>query len=637
MYLFLHKKTRRRTMRHLAEYFTDEAKFRLVRIGFSGIALVMSLLEWTVLPGGLDMAWIAILLCGVPIITGAVKALVTKHDITADVLVSLALIGSLIAGEFFAAGEVAFIMEIGSALEDYTSAKARKGIEGLMNLMPKLARVRRNGEEKRIPVEDIKKGDTVIVLAGETIPTDGTIIKGVTSLDQSAMTGESLPVDKTVGDDVLSGSLNKENVFEYVATAEAANSALQRMIDLAQKADENKAPIVSLADQWAAWLVIAAFAAAVLTFLLNWFILGNTSGAFLRAVTVLIVVCPCAFILATPTAIIAGIGNAAKYGMIIKSGESLQRLSTIDTVAFDKTGTLTYGKLSVEKVRPFTPEYSEKDILKLAAIAEALSEHPIGKAICAAANTDEQASSYTIFSGKGIAATYKGQKLLAGKKEFFLEKGIFFDPKWAHDDRFSGSTVVYLAVDGNAVGVLSLTDTIRENAEPTIKKLLTMHIEPVLLTGDNPQAAKKIADAVHIANYRSGLLPEDKQKFIREYQKTGHKVCMIGDGINDAVALRTADSAIAMGGIGSDITIESSDVVLVQDDISRIPYLLHLSQKVLQKIQANIVLSLIINLIATILAATGVLNPIVGALVHNVGSVFVVVNSLRLLSLKEDM
>jgi heavy metal translocating P-type ATPase len=636
MYLFLHGKTRRKSMKHLTDYFTDEAKFRLVRIGFSGIALVMSLLEWTVLPGGLDMAWIAIFLCSVPIVTGAAKALVTKHDITADVLVSLALIGSLIAREFFAAGEVAFIMEIGSALEDYTSSKARKGIQGLINLMPKLARVRRNGEEKRILVEDVQKGDTVIVLAGETIPTDGKIIKGITSLDQSAMTGESLPVDKTVGDDVLSGSLNKENVFEYVATAEAADSALQRMIDLAEKADENKAPIVSLADRWAAWLVIAAFTTAILTFLLNWFILGNTSGAFLRAVTVLIVVCPCAFILATPTAIIAGIGNAAKYGMIIKSGESLQRLSTIDTVAFDKTGTLTYGKLSIEKVQPFDSIYSEKDILTLAAIAEARSEHPIGKAICAAADTNGQASSYTIFSGKGIAATYEGKKLLAGKKEFLVEKGISFNTEWTRDEKASGSTMVYLAVDGKAVGSISLTDTIRESAAPTIKKLQAMQIEPILLTGDNPSAAMKIAENVHIANYRSGLLPEDKQKIIREYQGAGHKVCMIGDGINDAVALRTADSAIAMGGIGSDITIESSDVVLVQDDISRIPYLLHLSQKVLQKIQANIVLSLIINLIATILAATGVLNPIVGALVHNVGSVFVIVNSLKLLSLKEE-
>ena len=623
-------------MKHLTDYFTDEAKFRLVRIVISGIALVMSLLEWTVLPGGLNMAWIAILLCGVPIVMGAAKALVTKHDITADVLVSLALIGSLIAREFFAAGEVAFIMEIGSALEDYTSAKARKGIQGLINLMPKLARVRRNGEEKRIPAEDVQKGDTVIVLAGETIPTDGKITKGSTSLDQSAMTGESLPVDKTVGDDVLSGSLNKENVFEYVATAEAADSALQRMIDLAEKADENKAPIVSLADRWAAWLVIAAFTAAILTFLLNWFILGNTSGAFLRAVTVLIVVCPCAFILATPTAIIAGIGNAAKYGMIIKSGESLQRLSTIDTVAFDKTGTLTYGKLSVEKVQPFDSAYSEKDILTLAAIAEARSEHPIGKAICTAADTDGQASSYTIFSGKGIAATYEGKKLIAGKKEFLVEKDISFDAEQARDEKASGSTMVYLAVDGKAVGAISLTDTIRESAAPTIKKLQAMQVEPILLTGDNPSAAKKIANSIHIANYRSGLLPEDKQKIIREYQGAGHKVCMIGDGINDAVALRTADSAIAMGGIGSDITIESSDVVLVQDDISRIPYLLHLSQKVLQKIQANIVLSLIINLIATIPAATGVLNPIVGALVHNVGSVFVVVNSLTLLSLKEE-
>jgi heavy metal translocating P-type ATPase len=622
-------------MGRIREWFTDEAKFRIVRIVISGIALVLSLGKWAVLPGGADMAWIAILLCGIPIILGALKAVIKEHDITADVLVSLALIGSLIAREFFAAGEVAFIMEIGSALEDYASAKAKKGIEKLIQLMPKMARVRHGGREEMVPVEEVKAGDTVIVLAGETIPTDGTITSGTTAVDQSVMTGESLPVDKAVGDAVISGTVNKTGVFEYTSATAAADSSLQKMIRLAQQADENKAPIVALADKWAAWLVIAAFTGAVLTFLINWAVLSDPYAAFLRAVAVLVVVCPCAFILATPTAIMAGIGNASKHGMIIKSGEALQRFGTIDTVAFDKTGTLTYGKLGIEDVKPLSAAFTAAQILKLASAAEARSEHPIGQAICAAAGRPEQASDYVITPGKGIAAKYEGKALLVGKADFLKENNIQIDEKLSENYQNLGATVVFLAVNGEAAGLIALSDTLRESAVPMVRKLKEMKVESVLLTGDNKAAAQGIADKVKVDAVHSELLPQDKQKIIQEYQKKGRKVCMIGDGINDAVALRTADAAIAMGGIGSDIAIESSDVVLVQDDISRVPYLLYLSRRVLKKIQDNIIISLVINALAAVLAAAGVLNAVTGALVHNAGSVFVVLNSLFLLSIKD--
>jgi heavy metal translocating P-type ATPase len=622
-------------MSRIREWFTDEAKFRIVRIVISGIALVISLGKWVTLPGGMDMAWIAIVLCGIPIIFGAVRAVIKDHDITADVLVSLALIGSLIAREFFAAGEVAFIMEIGSALEDYTSARAKKGIRNLIRLMPKMVRDRRGDAEELVPVEKVKAGDIIVVLAGETIPTDGIITSGNAAVDQSVMTGESIPVDKSAGDTVMSGTVNKTGVFEYKSSTAASDSSLQKMIDLAKQADENKAPIVTLADKWAAWLVIAAFAAAVLTFFINWAVLSDPSAAFRRAVTVLVVVCPCAFILATPTAIMAGIGNASKYGMIVKSGEALQRFGTIDTVAFDKTGTLTYGKLGVREVRPLSPDFSREEILRLAAIAEARSEHPIGQAICAAAGTKELASSYSVTPGKGIAASDEGKSLLVGKADFLKENGIRIDGKPADGYQNTGSTVVFLAVDGKAAGMIALSDTLRESAAPMVRKLQKMNVGSVLLTGDGKAAAQAIAGQVKVSDVRSELLPEDKQKIIQEYQREGHKVCMIGDGINDAVALRTADAAIAMGGIGSDIAIESSDVVLVQDDISRVPYLIYLSRKVLDKIQTNIIISLSINALATALAATGVLNSIVGALVHNAGSVFVVLNSLFLLSVKD--
>ncbi|MGI6212715.1 MAG: heavy metal translocating P-type ATPase [Anaerovoracaceae bacterium] len=622
-------------MNRIKEWITDEAKFRIVRIVISGIALIISLGKWVTLPGRIDMAWIAILLCGIPIIIGAVRAVIKEHDITADVLVSLALIGSLIAEEFFAAGEVAFIMEIGSALEDYTSAKAKKGIRELIQLMPKMVRVRRGSAEKMIPVEEVKAGDTIMILAGETIPTDGVITSGTAAVDQSVMTGESIPIDKTVGDTVMSGTVNKTGVFEYTASTVVADSSLQKMIDLAEQADEKKAPIISLADKWAAWLVIAAFTAALLTFFINWAVLSDPSAAFLRAVTVLVVVCPCAFILATPTAIVAGIGNASKYGMIVKSGEALQRFGTIDTVAFDKTGTLTYGELGIKEVKPLSAGFTEKEILDLAAVAEARSEHPIGQAICAATDSEEQASSCSVTPGKGIAARYEGMNLLVGKADFLKENNIKIDEHLTDEYQDIGATVVFLAVDGTAAGLIALSDTLRESAADMIRKLRDMNVESVLLTGDNPAAARVIADKVRVSAVRSELLPGDKQKIIREYQKQGHTVCMIGDGINDAVALRTADAAIAMGGIGSDIAIESSDVVLVQDDISRVPYLIDLSRKVLKKIRTNIIISLSLNALATVLAATGILNAIVGALVHNAGSVFVVLNSIFLLSVKD--
>ncbi len=363
----------------------------------------------------------------------------------------------------------------------------------------------------------MKAGDTLIVLTGETIPTDGILTAGTATVDQSVMTGESLPVDKTAGDTVIGGTVNRQGVFEYTATAEAADSSLQKMIDLAREADGNKAPIVRLADKWAAWLVAAAFTAAVLTFLVNRAFFTDPSAAFLRAVTVLVVVCPCAFILATPTAIMAGIGNATRYGMIVKSGEALQRFGTIDTVAFDKTGTLTCGKLSVVDIRALSPEFTRDAVLTLAAVAEARSEHPIGQAIRTAASTAEQASAYMVTPGKGIAAAYKGRRLLLGKADFLKEQGIALDAALADAYGEQGATVVFLAVDGKAAGLAALSDTLRESAAPMVRTLQNMHVASILLTGDNPAAAQHMAAKAGVSAVRSGLLPQDKQRIIREW------------------------------------------------------------------------------------------------------------------------
>ncbi|MCR5723386.1 MAG: cation-translocating P-type ATPase [Lachnospiraceae bacterium] len=617
----------------LNNWLENEPKETLVCAVTSAISLVLSItgVLKNVLP--IDIAWIAIILCGTPILIGAFKGVVFEHDIKADLLVSLALIASAATGEFFAAGEVALIMQIGSLLEDYTSGKAKEGIERLISITPQTACVLRDGTNVTIPVEEVKKGDLLSVLAGEMIPIDGTIVEGETSIDQSVMTGESIPVDKKAGDKISSGTMNRFGAFTMRADSLSSDSSLQRMIKLAKEAEENKAPIVTAADKWATWLVLIALSCAVVTWIVT--------GEFMRAVTVLVVFCPCAFILATPTAVLAGIGNAAKYGIIVRSGDALERLSGIKRVAFDKTGTLTYGKPKVSKAVSIDNKYSEDDILKFAALAEQQSEHPLGKAIWNAYvkkdGKNETVKDFKVMAGLGISAEIAGTKVMVGKEDFMASRNLSLEntADICKKELDEGATVVYVALNEKIAGIVALKDTIREDAGKTIKKLTDAGITPMLLTGDNEFAARSISKAAGINYVRANLLPEDKMRIVKEYTGGTEPICMIGDGVNDALALATADAGIAMGGIGSDIAIESADAVLVSDDIKRIPYLFNLMRKVMKKIKVNIVASLIINLSAVILSAIGVLTPVTGALWHNFGSVFVVINAALLLRLKD--
>ncbi len=615
----------------MSRWLENETKLTSAFALISAVSLILSItgVLKDVLP--VDIAWAAIILCGVPILVGAFRGVVFEHDIKADVLVAMALVASVVTGEFFAAGEVALIMQIGSLLEDYTSGKARESIEKLIRLSPQKARVIREGEECEVPVEEIRVGDMIRVLAGETIPADGTITEGETTVDQSVMTGESIPVDKGAGDTVSSGTVNRFGTFLMRADRESGDSALQRMIRLAEEAEENKAPVVTLADKWATRLVAAAFACAVATWIFT--------GEFMRAVTVLVVFCPCAFILATPTAILAGIGNAARYGMIIRSGDALERLSKIKRVAFDKTGTLTVGKPRVTEVVSLSGEFGKEDIHRLAASAEKLSEHPLGVAITESWDGAlPKAENFRMIAGRGITARVEGRNVLAGKADFMRSEGVELP---AADDRAercyrSGATVIWIAADGAPAGFLALADEVRPDAASVVGRLLEENVTPMLLTGDNARAAETIAARVGITDVRSELLPEDKMEIIRQYALGAEPICMIGDGVNDAPALTAADAGIAMGGIGSDIAIESADAVLVSDDIKRVPYLLSLTKKVMQKVKTNIIAAMIINITAVILSAAGVLTPVTGALWHNFGSVFVVVNAAMLLRYRDE-
>ena len=618
----------------LNHWLENEPKETLVCAVISVISLVLSITGalMNLLP--FDIAWMAIILCGIPILVGAFKGVICEHDIKADLLVSLALIASVATKEFFAAGEVALIMQIGSLLEDYTSGKAREGIEKLINIRPQTARVLRDEIATEIPVEQVKVGDVISVIAGETVPVDGTILEGETSIDQSVMTGESIPVDKAAGDTVSSGTINQFGTFIMRADSISENSSLQRMVRLAEEAEENKAPIVTAADRWATWLVVIALSCAIITWIVT--------GQFMRAVTVLVVFCPCAFILATPTAVLAGIGNAAKYGIVVRSGDAVERLSTIKRVAFDKTGTITYGKPQVTAFVSVDKAYSDNGILRIAALAEQKSEHPLGKAIWDAyeksGGKNEAISDFRVIAGQGISAVVDGKTVRAGKEGFMKEQGV--DISACSDackpELDKGATAVYIATDKTLIGFIALRDTVREDAKATIEKLKSIGITPMLLTGDNEQAASAIAGNVGINDVRANLLPEEKMNIIKNYSGGADPICMIGDGVNDALALTSADAGIAMGGIGSDIAVESADAVLVSDDIKRLPYLFNLMQKVMRKVHVNIIASLVINLAAVVLSAIGILTPVTGALWHNCGSVFVVVNAAFLLHLKDE-
>lgn len=591
----------------------------------SGIAVIGSLLHFRPFP--FDLSWVAIILCGIPIILEAVIGLVTEFDIKADVLVSLALIASVCIREDFAAGEVAFIMQLGGLLEELTVAKARAGIEKLVHLTPQTARVLRNGTETVIPAEQVKVGDRIRVLPGEGVPVDGVIVSGQTSINQAVMTGESLPVDKTVGDTVSSGTVNQFGAFEMEATKVGEDSSIQRMIRLVQSADAGKAKIVGLADRWATWIVVIALTAAALTWLI--------SGQIIRAVTILVVFCPCALVLATPTAIMAAIGNATKHGFLVREGDALERLARVKIVAFDKTGTLTCGTPEVVAVFAAS-SLRGSEIYRLAASAEQLSEHPLGKAIVSGCKKQgtrlAAASEFRMIPGRGVCAVVEGKTVLAGSPELLREHDVAMTvPAEAEQHIAQGCTVTYVAVDGVFAGFIALSDTLRKESADTIAAISQLGIQPVLLTGDHENAARTIAGRLHIGEVRASCLPEDKLTCIDEYQRKGSPVCMIGDGINDAPALKKADVGIAMGGVGSDIAVDAADIALVDDEVKELPHLLALSRRMMMTIKLNMTFSMTLNFIAIVLAITGTLNPVVGALVHNGGSVLVITNSAFLL------
>ena len=606
----------------------NKVKRDILFLIISGIALILSFANVKLF--NLDLAWISIIFCGIPIIKDAIIGLVTEFDIKADVLVSMALIASLIIGETFAAGEVAFIMQIGAFLEEFTVRKSRKGIEKLVHLTPTLARVIINNEEKTINAKDVKVNDILRVNPGETIPVDGIIIKGKTSVDNSVMSGESIPLDLSEGDSVCSGAVNQFDSFEMKATKVGEDSSIQRMVKLVQSADASKAKIVGIADKWATYIVVAAFISALLTWIIT--------GEIIRAVTILVVFCPCALVLATPTAIVAAIGNVSKHGILVKEGDALERLSSISKIAFDKTGTLTYGKPKVEEVVSLIDNIKNEELYEMIASCELYSEHPLGKAIVSSFKETYNKEikipeEFKMIPGRGVIAKVNNKKILAGNKHLLLDEKIKREDIRFIREKFrnQGKSIIYVAIDNKIGGYIILSDTLREESISMIESIKNLGISPVLLTGDNKYVASRVAKQVKIEEVKAECFPQDKLNLIDEYEKNNKMVCMVGDGINDAPALKKSFVGIAMGNVGSDIAVDAADIVLVRDDINNLPHLLKISKRMMKTIRVNLIFSMTLNFLAVILAMTGLLGPVVGALVHNVGSVIVIINSALLL------
>ena len=611
--------------------FEDEDKKEVLFIIISAISLIFSF--FSIKFYNIDLAWISIILCGLPIIKEGCEGLFKEFDIKADVLVSIALIASFVIGEIFAAGEIACIMQIGAFLEKFTVKKSRKGIESLIHLTPTLARVVNNKGEEEILAEEVKIGDILRVNPGEVIPVDGLIVKGKTSIDNSVMSGESIPIDMGIGDNVCSGSVNQFGSFEMRATKVGEDSSIQRMIKLVQSADTSKAKIVGIADKWATYIVIAALSSAILTWMIT--------GEIIRAVTILVVFCPCALVLATPTAIVAAIGNVSKYGILVKKGDALERLSIINKITFDKTGTLTIGKPSVQEVKSISANVTNDQLYEIIVSSELYSEHPLGKAIVSSYKEKYNKSikapeEFTMIPGRGVIAKVNNKKVVAGNKELFLDENFNkknFD-KIDNNYKNYGGTIIYVGIENMLSGYITLSDTLREKSKEMIRYIKNLGVKPVLLTGDNKYAANHIASQVGIDEVKSECFPQDKLNFIDNYQEENSMLCMVGDGINDAPALKKAFVGIAMGGIGSDIAVDAADIVLIRDDIDSLPHLLNISKVMMKTIKVNITFSILLNFAAVILAMTGILNPVVGALVHNAGSVLVIINSALLLKYK---
>lgn len=605
--------------------------FTIISIAFFVLNVVLNLLKIETV---FKPVWISIFISSFPFLVGAVKNLM-KCKIKNSLLISIAVIASVFVGEYFAAAEIAILMAIGELLEDYTVDRAKKGLNDLISSAPKKAKklIKTNDSYtvEEVPIEEIENGDLIRVMPGEIISVDGIIKEGFASIDQSILTGESLPVDKTVGDEVFCGSMNCFGSIDIIAK-DVKNSSLQKFIDLVERAEKEQTPMQTVIDRLAVKLVPTALLIAIATFVIMVLSKFDLYTSINRAVTVLVVFCPCALFLSTPTAVMASIGQASKHGVIIKTFNALEKLAKVNKIAFDKTGTLTYGKLNVNDIENFS-EFSDEKIMSLISSLESKSEHPIAKSVTEYLDKKnikkEVVENFKMKIARGVEGEILGNKYFCGNEKYFRENNINIkDNVKEKIEKYSSEAknIILFGDEKEVLSIVTLSDTLRENAKEMVEKLKSFEIEPLLLTGDNLSTAKYFSEKVGITNVKAEISPEEKFENIKSL-KENNVVCMIGDGINDAPALKLSDVSVAMGKTGSDISIESANIVLMGHDVSKIVYLKKLANATVKTIKFNIVASLLINFVAVILSILGVLNPLVGAIVHNLGSILVILNA----------
>lgn len=611
-------------------FLKGEWTFDLLRIGFVFLLIVLSLTGITKRLSPIDIfSIIAIVVGGYPLIKHAYIDLREKA-ITADVFMALGVVAAAAIGEFRSAAIIAFFMLISEFIDSFTMERSRKAIKDLIDMAPKTARVKKGDAEVEIPVEEVKKGNIVVVKPGEKIPVEGVIISGRGSINQAPITGESIPVEKKEGDIVYAATINQLGVLFIKVTHTGQDTTYARIIKLVEEAESSKAPVQKIADKFAAYFTPAILAIAILTFLITWKITN--------AIAVIVVACPCTVAIATPLAVVASMGRAAKKGIIIKGGRYLEALAKVDTIVMDKTGTVTMGDPVVTDIEGFA-DHDDKEIISCAAAVERYSEHPLAKAIIKKAAEIGAAvpepEEYRVVPGMGIEATVNGKRIILGSRDMLRNKNIVPSEgveKYILEKEEEGKTALLLSHDGIVCGVISVADIIREGSIEAISSLKKLGFdEPIMLTGDNPRTANAIALSLGIKNVMAQLLPEEKVNKIKELTSKGRSVLMVGDGINDAPALAQAHVGIAMGAVGSDAAIEASDVALMRDEWKQIPDAVMIGRKTFSIIKQNLALGIVFNLVGITLASTGILSPAMAAVAHVMPDVLVFLNSSRLL------
>lgn len=545
-----------------------------------------------------------------------------------DILATFAVVASIYVGEYVAAAVVVLMLGGGEILEDYTSGRASVAIEKLVEESPKTAVVVREGKETEVPISEVKIGETVVVKPGGKIPVDGVVKSGKASVNQASITGESMPVERGAGEGVFGGTIIELGSLDVEVTAIGEQSTYGKIIKMVEEAEEHKAPIERTADRYARYFTPVILALGVVVYIVT--------GSLLRVAALWVIACPCSLTLATPMAVVASIGNSARKGILIRNGESLERLSSIDVLALDKTGTITTGHPEVVAVKGFNTE--ERVVLGVAATAEKRSEHPLAQAILKRAGEDgakvDDPQSLMMEPGLGVRAETKAGIILVGNEKLLAKNGVKLTKEASEysSSVASNRTLIYVARGRRLLGAIEVADTVRGDLAGTFKEAKRYVKRTIMLTGDNESVAKTIGEQVGVDEVFFGLLPEQKVEKIKELKAQGFKVAMIGDGVNDAPALATSDVGIAMGLRGTDVAIETAGIVLATDDLKRIPKLLRIGASTMTVIKQNLVFAMAVNVVGIGLSITGIIPPLVASIIHESNALIVMLNSLRLLS-----